>query len=527
MSPKGYRYRSARVACIWPMVALAMAAALTAAHPAAAQIGLQELIARLGGENVPNGAGVAAGQVEAPDGSGNYRPNPGHAEFVGKTFTLMSGASGNSNHATTVGRNFYGLSSSVAPGVADIFCWEANNWVGQGYLRLGQGAGVQPLASPGGLKVKNHSWIGSSPSNAEILRRADFAIARDDLLMINGVNNGSGSVQNPLLSNLYNGIAVGRSNGEHSSGNTTVDIANRMKPEIVAPHTATSWATGLVSGAAALLVETARTPPLADDPLAERSEVIKAVLLAGAKRGPSWTNNPIQDGIGRGITSTPLDNVFGAGEANVNTSHLILTAGRHPGAAAVPASPTIAGPGWDFVTLGGDASAYWRFNVAETIETVSVLATWHRAVSATNMNSWSVADFSLYLWRVQDGNLVQLFGDPGLPYFTGGNVVSNSDIDNVELLLIRNLQPAEYVLELQRFDFVGGTRTAAIAWLLPELGEPGIPGDLDGDGDVDVFDLLILLGQWGPCGAEECTGDLNGSGAVDVFDLLILLGNWG
>jgi hypothetical protein len=57
--------------------------------------------------------------------------------------------------------------------------------------------------------------------------------------------------------------------------------------------------------------------------------------------------------------------------------------------------------------------------------------------------------------------------------------------------------------------------------------QQSIPGDLNGDGVVDVFDLLILLGQWGPCGAEECTGDLDGNGAVDVFDLLILLGNWG
>jgi trimeric autotransporter adhesin len=61
----------------------------------------------------------------------------------------------------------------------------------------------------------------------------------------------------------------------------------------------------------------------------------------------------------------------------------------------------------------------------------------------------------------------------------------------------------------------------------------GVPGDLNGDGVVDVFDLLILLGAWGMCPPAEpggngtCPADLDGSGAVDVFDLLILLGNWG
>jgi hypothetical protein len=53
----------------------------------------------------------------------------------------------------------------------------------------------------------------------------------------------------------------------------------------------------------------------------------------------------------------------------------------------------------------------------------------------------------------------------------------------------------------------------------------GCVGDLNNSGAVDVFDLLILLGAWGPC--PGCPADLNASGAVDVFDLLILLGAWG
>jgi hypothetical protein len=51
-------------------------------------------------------------------------------------------------------------------------------------------------------------------------------------------------------------------------------------------------------------------------------------------------------------------------------------------------------------------------------------------------------------------------------------------------------------------------------------------GDLNGDGVVDVLDLLILLAAWGDCG-DECPADLNGDGVVDVSDLLILLSNWG
>jgi hypothetical protein len=54
---------------------------------------------------------------------------------------------------------------------------------------------------------------------------------------------------------------------------------------------------------------------------------------------------------------------------------------------------------------------------------------------------------------------------------------------------------------------------------------PACPADLDGSGTVDVFDLLALLGAWGPCAG--CPADLDGSGSVDVFDLLALLGAWG
>ena len=53
-------------------------------------------------------------------------------------------------------------------------------------------------------------------------------------------------------------------------------------------------------------------------------------------------------------------------------------------------------------------------------------------------------------------------------------------------------------------------------------------GDLNGDGSVDVADLMIVLAEWGPCPPPPatCPADLNGDGAVNVPDLLIILANW-
>ncbi len=55
---------------------------------------------------------------------------------------------------------------------------------------------------------------------------------------------------------------------------------------------------------------------------------------------------------------------------------------------------------------------------------------------------------------------------------------------------------------------------------------PPCPWDLDGDGDVGVKDLLILLAAWGPVPTPD-PPDFDGDGFVGVKDLLFLLGNWG
>ena len=42
-------------------------------------------------------------------------------------------------------------------------------------------------------------------------------------------------------------------------------------------------------------------------------------------------------------------------------------------------------------------------------------------------------------------------------------------------------------------------------------------------------DLTQLLAQWGACSGTsgDCSGDLNGDGTVDVADLLMILSAWG
>jgi hypothetical protein len=61
----------------------------------------------------------------------------------------------------------------------------------------------------------------------------------------------------------------------------------------------------------------------------------------------------------------------------------------------------------------------------------------------------------------------------------------------------------------------------------------GHPVDINGDGVVNVIDLLTVISAWGPCAAppQNCAADVapqpNGDGVVNVADLLMIINNWG
>jgi len=57
---------------------------------------------------------------------------------------------------------------------------------------------------------------------------------------------------------------------------------------------------------------------------------------------------------------------------------------------------------------------------------------------------------------------------------------------------------------------------------------PAAPGDVNGDGVVNVDDLLAVISAWGPCPAPpaSCPADLDNSGAVSVDDLLLVINHW-
>ena len=61
-----------------------------------------------------------------------------------------------------------------------------------------------------------------------------------------------------------------------------------------------------------------------------------------------------------------------------------------------------------------------------------------------------------------------------------------------------------------------------LEWSAGDTTEP-CPGDCNGDGFVNVSDLLAIIEVWG----SDSGCDVNGDGNIDVVDLLAVVGSWG
>ena len=388
-------------------------------------IGYLALQAELGA-GIPTGAGVGVTQVEASASTTSliYMPDIAHPEFAGKTIAAKSGASTVSGHATSVGIYFYGSSSSLSRSVSTIDVYDANSWAFNGVLKT-NGTSAPVVES---RRIQNHSWIGTvdngGATDLDILRRFDFAIQRDDFLAVVGVNNGSGNAVPALLANAYNAISVGLTDGNHSTGVSTVDGSGRVKPEIVAPLSATSFATPLVGSAGALLRQTA---PAAG----QHSVALKAMLLAGATKDQfaNWNRT-----AGR-----PLDAHYGAGQLNVQHGYHILAAGQQ----AASGTESAGKKGWDYNTTAAAGRLYF-FDIpaTDTASRFSTILTWNRTVADTIAGpgwgnpSSSLADLTLRLYTASG--------------FVKGALVdeSLSAVDNIEHLYEPILAPGRYALEV-------------------------------------------------------------------------------
>jgi hypothetical protein len=384
------------------------------------------------GASLPTGAGIPVLMSEAnfaappalsylPQATTGTVPFAGTGGYTGKTFYPQSGAGSLSAHANSVASNFYGNSTSLSPGVTEAHVWLADDFITQVYDNALNPLAPQPLFTG---SVMNHSWVGTTEDNAvdqEITRKLDYLVNRDEFTCVTPLNNGA--VQQALIANGYHTISVGLRSGNHPHTHSSLDVLNRMKPDLVVDVSATSYAGPAVGSAAALLLDVIRPGyPSADDP-----RVVKSILLTAASKDrlPAWK---------RMNTARPYDESYGAGELNVYQAYRILTAGQFANSNTNVRPAT----GWDTrntSSTGAVRRYFFDVPAGRWAQTFSATLTWHRDFTA-GINAPSLPNLTLQL-KAATGT-------------TPGAVIdeSVSTIDNVEHLFLRYLPAGRYVLEV-------------------------------------------------------------------------------
>ncbi|MCI0676025.1 MAG: dockerin type I domain-containing protein [Phycisphaerales bacterium] len=64
-------------------------------------------------------------------------------------------------------------------------------------------------------------------------------------------------------------------------------------------------------------------------------------------------------------------------------------------------------------------------------------------------------------------------------------------------------------------------------FILTPVPEQNVPGDVNGDGVVNIADLLAVISAWGQCPPAPCPADVNNDGFVNIGDLLFVISSWG
>jgi len=431
----------------------------------AGRAGFHDAHRRLG-KAMPTGKGVIVGHVEGDPR--RYTPNTALDRYEHITFVTRSGDSVPFGHAEAVARKLYGT-GGLAPGIREVHNFASADWMRAGFLNAGT---PDPPRLDDRPRLYTHSWIANpeAPAAAEVLRRVDYAIDEADILMCVGVNNSRRSRVPALLGSAYNVIAVGAIDGNSSGGYTQAEGPGRCKPDVVAPGGLTSYATPVAAAVVARLIEAAdaMAPPqpegdagresaAADNPAA-RSEVIKAVLMAGTTKPPAWS--PAE--------GKPLDQHLGAGVVNLDLALRALAHPHHDGSAVRTRG------GWRFGAIPAEGIITLELDVRDRLGPASVALVWNRRIDGRSVlavppgaeepvQAWvhtpRLADLDLRLLAVRDnGTLTTL-------------ATSASRVDNVEYLHLPVLEPGDYRIEVVRQpdDAPDPAWDFALAWHLGEV----------------------------------------------------------
>lgn len=421
-------------------------------------------------------------------------------------------------------------------------------------------------------------FVDSLNGNIDVTQFIDWSAHEEDWLpVVAWGNNRATEFEFQAMTENYNGLTIAASTYEAPAGgmansrmsydrwdagnlavNSQSDAAGvRTSIDLMAPgfnvktiipgflqdednpnRNGTSVATPHVTGAIAILHEHYQQQLNASNPRfnsrRRTNNVMKAVLMNSADKlngvhdsyrdvydssGMRWTDNPAytNDGIN-------LHPELGAGHLNVDKAVAQLAPGEYSGG-MVPAI------GWDWGRSGGGGDQFeYEFDTDFAAgEYFAATLSWDREVQANFPgDNWNVGDqffnhgtigdeianFNIYLMAVGETDITQ--------------AVTSSVVldDNLEHIFFEIEAAGAYKLVVTHVDSIfyeTGQTDFGLAWWYGSAGlTTPLPGDVDGDGDVDRDDKDLGDMFYGSNDFQPGSGpDGNGDGMVDAADYTI------
>jgi len=325
---------------------------------------------------------------------------------------------------------------------------------------------------------------------------------------------------------------------EQSSAGPTAD--RRCKPDIVAPGNClvpsaestsgyevsgdwTSFATPVVAGTAALLVQEAKSDSRLAAAVSPQGGncVMKAILMNSAAKLPYWhKGQPGKEDDHEAV----LDYLQGAGVLDAPAAYYQLVAGQY-------APGHVARTGWDnnVIDKQPEAERVYVFDVVDPEgEILTATLVWNRHfedeypfAALTEADS----NLALEVWAV----------DPQQPqrdYLLDYSDSVNDNVEHIHCALDSRFSRYEIVVRLS--DISGNvieypSERYALAWktTADEAAEDMLWYDLDLDGDLDGHDVVAFLDKFlNPSRGDAvgcAPGDINMDGLIDTDDLKLLM----
>jgi hypothetical protein len=480
----------------------------------------------------------------------DYRPFAGHDIFVGKTLSFHDSAAataGVSLHETAVASILFGRDPNASFGSLGALRYEgvapeakADFYEFWNFLTKSVFPSVRPQADVVTISLGSQfeDWW---------TRGIDAMAEKYGLPIVAGIGNGTNAYDSALFPAAgSNVIGVGMVQEVHSeslisglshfwlprpatsSCGPTDD--NRSKPDIVAPGkfvvadstnpaafvvtpSCSSYATPLVAGVIGLLAQAAKSDPnLADATGTGSAPVMKAVLMTSARKLPWWHKGSINPEDDHAV---PLDYSQGAGAVDALAAYTLLKSGEQK-------SGSVAASGWDLASLkldGTAANSYAFDGQPGAGRTIAATLVWNRHYKQTypfEHDKTRDADLALELWSYDAA------GAKLADY-------SDSHTDNVEHISFAAEPNTSYFLVVRMSQAAvaeNADEKYAIAWRQTST-QPRDAAwyDINGDGLMNAADAVAMIANFTHAGQPESAGvigDFNGDGKVDLLDLLFL-----